>query len=88
MPTSKTTLLLIQILYPSTKISFYTPILQLPDLKYYLHIYMAAFFKTCMEPGGRNTNNKKQNFGGEKIFRLAAFTKMLKTIISLSSIYG
>lgn len=39
-------------------------------------------------PGERNLRNKRENFGEEKILRLAAFTKMLKTIISLSPIYS
>lgn len=63
MPTSKTTYPLIWLLYPSIKILFYSTFLQLPHLKNYLDISMVSFFKTHVEPGGRNTNSKRENSG-------------------------
>lgn len=58
MPTSKTTHLLIQLLYPSTKILFYSATLQLPNLKHSLHISMASFLKTYMELDGETQVTK------------------------------
>lgn len=50
-------------------------------------MYVPPFFKTCMEPGGRNTSDKREHWR-TKILRLVAFTKTLKTIKSLSPIYS